>query len=93
MTDIAWTAGPWLTAATDDSLIVSGRTKIATTYEVEGDAWGAANARLIAAAPDLYEALVGLLDYDEQDEDCAPTPGHIAARDAARAALAKAVSQ
>lgn len=49
-----------------------------------------ANARLIAAAPDLYEALAGLLDYDEQDEDCAATMAHVAARDAARAALAKA---
>jgi hypothetical protein len=27
------------------------------TFEVEGDVWGAANARLIAAAPELLEAL------------------------------------
>lgn len=51
----AHTPGPWATAATPDRLIVSGRTKIAAAYEVDGDVWGAANARLIAAAPDLLE--------------------------------------
>jgi hypothetical protein len=49
------TPGPWKTAATDDSLIVAGRTKIASTYEVNDDVWGEANARLIASAPDLLE--------------------------------------
>ena len=49
-----------------------------------------ANARLIAAAPDLLEALTALLDYDEQDAGCVPTHAHLDAQDDARAAILKA---
>lgn len=49
------TPGPWVVAATADDLIVVGRQKIASTYEAPGDVWGSANARLIAAAPELLE--------------------------------------
>lgn len=61
------TPGPWRVAATDDSLVLADkRLKIASTYEVDGDAWGAANARLIAASPTMLEAITA----------------HLAARDA-----------
>jgi hypothetical protein len=45
-----------------------------------------ANARLIAAAPDLYEALVELVQLYDVDQAIFPRPGYAAAR----AALAKA---
>ena len=61
---------------------------------VAPEAEAAANARLIAAAPELLEALAALLAHLEQDEQDAvmgifgaPTYGAIAA---ARAAIAKA---
>lgn len=49
-----------------------------------------ANARIIAAAPDLLLALKELLEYDERDAGCIPTEAHLEAQDAARAAIAKA---
>lgn len=49
-----------------------------------------ANARLIAAAPDLLEALESLLHYDEQDAGCIPTDAHLDAQNEARAAIARA---
>jgi len=47
----------------------------------------AANARLIAAAPDLLEALKDLADLYDTDEGCRSLPEYIAAR----AAIAKAI--
>lgn len=49
-----------------------------------------ANARLIAAAPDLLEALKTLLAHDEQDAGCIPTDAHLDAQNAARAAITRA---
>jgi len=73
------TPGEWRTAATDDSLIVVGRTKIAQTYEVDGDVWGAANARLISAAPDMLAALRWIETYArvqvERHPEAEDTPG------------------
>lgn len=81
MTAAKHTPGPWETAATDDNLIVKGRVKIASTYpeKFSADEEGA-NARLIAAAPELLEALYTFLEVG----DCA------AAREEAHAAIAKA---
>ena len=53
------TPGPWKVAATADSLILSGRQKIAGTYPVGPDHYGSANANLIAA---MRQALPALLD-------------------------------
>jgi hypothetical protein len=81
----AHTPGPWDVADTDDSLITKGRTKIAMTFEVEGDVWGAANARLIAAAPELLFALKNLLAVKNGEGGTAFDSDEIA-----RAAIAKA---
>ena len=46
-----------------------------------------ANARLVAAAPDLLEALLWLADWSETDPNA---PGDLSAREVARAAIVKA---
>ena len=98
-----WTKGPWVKK--------TQRVKNADEWQIVGDGWGVANvspllraggytegesnANLIAAAPDLYEALEGLLAVAPAK---APASGliigidkqHAAAITAARAALAKA---
>ena len=79
------TPGPWhvneLGNVADKTRIVIG--VIATTFESYS---GEANARLIAAAPDLLEALKEMLDGHE---DACTGYGEGAA-DKARAAIAKA---
>jgi len=64
----AYTPGPWFTAATST---------IGHHYVVDGDGFticdpspmGEANARLIANAPDVLEALQNLVDYLGADVD------------------------
>jgi len=65
----AWTKGPWMAAAKPSSVVgwpvvaQSGRSIASVTYFKLGDqfsnhdAESGANARLIAAAPEMYEAL------------------------------------
>jgi hypothetical protein len=91
------TDGPWIWA--------SRRTPQAKVYDVigaglviarvhEGGVKRAeANARLIASAPDLLEALSLLLSHDEQDAGCLPTDAHRDAQQAARAAIARATGE
>lgn len=90
------TPGPWLIGKRSPggySLInADGWQSLARVVTVmEGDnrpfAEGVANARLIAAAPDLLEALKELLDQDEHGED------EIWVRNKARAAIAKATGE
>jgi len=84
------TPGPWETAATDDSLILKGRVKIASTYGVDGDIWGAANARLIAEAPNLLALVIQYRD----DLRRPPSPDSVERRlQAVNAAIAKATGQ
>lgn len=92
-----WTAGPWLS---DDDGRFSEIAIETPGYELVAllhTEWGerptaAANARLISAAPDLYEALAGLVDHytglaeiSEWNYESEPSVK------AARAALAKAL--
>lgn len=87
------TPGPWRLRPTDDCEVID-----ATDAEVacicgdynEPDLWPLmeANARLIAAAPELLAALVGLLVSDEGLAWC--SPGARERQLAARAAIAKA---
>jgi len=75
-----------------------GRRKVAAldmmVYGSIGQETGKANARLIAAAPQLYEALVQLLKCCETSFTGWPaTLGEVEVRDRARAALQKAVPQ
>jgi hypothetical protein len=80
-----WTPGPWVwwpktgilaTESRDGRWIVSGELSSANAE---------ANARLIAAAPELYEALKGIIGWCPTDNQRS-----IAAFDKALAALAKA---
>ncbi len=87
------TPGPWNWAKSD----INGRYSIyrngplaycGDTTAVDGD--GEANARLIAAAPDLLVALQSFDDAFSHYCDGDPSPEEWAALKAARAAIAKA---
>lgn len=53
---VAWTPGPWKVANGSPFYVGNDGLWIASAMGVRGEQ-GAANMRLIAAAPDLYEAL------------------------------------
>jgi len=59
MSDRPWTPGPWKVHLVDETLVTGKKADISTTFF--GDAANAeeraSNARLIASAPDMYEAL------------------------------------
>ena len=86
----AHTPGPWHTAGEQGVQIRSQRDQIAKVWCMRGNEWKA-NARLIAAAPDLLEALreyraAILFAQDKQ----ALMSAIKSADDKARAAIAKA---
>lgn len=69
--DGGWAPGPWRTTGADDprrgGILDADGKPLATTYwrDAGGEAELEANARLIAAAPDLYRALaVVYLHFD-----------------------------
>ena len=78
------TPGPWHTAGDQGVQIRSQRDQIAKVWTMRGNEWKA-NARLIAAAPELLEALIELADCGAEawgeDRPCVRI---------ARAAIAKA---
>jgi hypothetical protein len=87
-----FTPGPWdIIEDSDGHRIRKGRYILGRTYENADDA---ANASLIAAAPELYAALVAVLEWaapiagDNQNDVAAQK--EIGAIDLANAALAKA---
>ena len=94
----AWTEGPWEVGEVDDGLWVSPPNRgqnvicdiVGRTFGQVGDE-DVANARLIAASPDLYEALVNTAQALAAIAD---GPGliaqHLDALDMARTALKKA---
>lgn len=77
------TPGPW-TVDPVWGLINHGKTEICALHS-----GNAANARLIAAAPALLEALLNLV----RDNYGQPKGVHVPALDAARAAIAKATGE
>ncbi len=98
--DTKHTPGPWLAAAKPSSRVglpivstVNGRSIAGVTFFMLGEAFSNhdkesdANARLIAAAPELLEALDALLNGDHPNRQY--VNGHPAAAKA-RAAIAKA---
>ena len=102
-----WTPGPWRVSSESPRIIKKDYRSIgsdagfliASTMGHDNSGFYAseqeadANAHLITAAPDLYEALAeSLADYDNwvSDEDNYPNEHFVAWSDKARAALAKA---
>ena len=95
----AWTPGPWEVSPalptrvqrTGGSAIRGHIVTVTRKGSDEDNARAEADARLIAAAPDLYQALHGLLRSVMAPE---PPPGHVrddsAQIEAARRALARA---
>ena len=96
-----FTPGPWFVAkAVDEGIVIDmGTQRIADCNWMRGPE-DKANARLIAAAPDLFEALMQLVGVLESDAlqgvftffhvHGQEYKGPIADMDAARAAIAKA---
>jgi len=70
MSDRPWTAGPWKVHLVDETLVTSKNADIATTFfgSAANAEERASNARLIAGAPELYEALEKALNYIENTE-------------------------
>ena len=58
------TPGPWAVSKGCDQYVCADGLWIASTIGVRGEQ-GAANAHLIAAAPDLFEALCGLIQVED----------------------------
>lgn len=85
----AWRDGNIISDVTYDTIALCNKT--ASTVMLDGQL--EANARLIAAAPELLEALKALLAYDEQDAGCIPSHAHLDAQEDARAAIVKATGE
>lgn len=96
MSEMKHTPGPWvLTVHTgtggpinpgDDWSISGHFSGVAIVYEGGRNPNADADARLIAAAPELLEALIALRSLYDTDEGCRATPEYIAAT----AAIARA---
>ena len=84
------TPGPWHTAGEQGVQIRSAKDQIAKVWTMRGNEWKA-NARLIAAAPDLLEALRAMVDYFGPHPDV--DNGLDETLTAARAAIAKATGE
>ena len=94
MTETRWTPGPWKVNPKTPSTVVTPDGMISVSWSsTDGhyERLAEANANLIAAAPDLYDALDRCLNFIENTE------GEIGATlecgDKARAALAKACGE
>lgn len=107
MSNKNWTPGPWEICNTADIFTPLGATNAEGIEAVSTDGWHIAdcdmgsmtldevraNAHLIAAAPDLYDALAeALADYDNwaAHEDNYPHEHLVVWAEKARAAIAKA---
>ena len=94
MSEPAFTPGPWLVTKEYDH-----QDDVIFAVEVEGGQRvcdlmtdfpeDAANARLIAAAPDMLAALEGLLAHEDMEESCY-SPGYWQILQSARNAISKA---
>lgn len=95
MTERKWTTGPWrISGSRYQAVVADGDTGHDDPFSVSAyrghlvcESATDGNARIIAAAPDLYEALSGVMGYAE---DGALTIDAQPFLDAAYAALAKA---
>lgn len=69
------TPGPWHTAGDQGVQIRSQRDQIAKVWTMRGNEWKA-NARLIAAAPELLEALQFVMSAHDEQLDAAFQQAH-----------------
>ncbi len=86
MDETRWTAGPWVVQpdyGSGETFVVAGAWPLGSTICVVDQNDRTANARLIAAAPDLYAALKAFMSADGHDDFTDEWP-------AARAAIDKA---
>jgi hypothetical protein len=95
MTDTKFTPGPWVTFDSNNAgtgISTEAGASFATAWSSGGvpllEFPHAANARLIAAAPDLYEALMRCLNFIENNES--EFGETLDSGDCARSAIAKA---
>ena len=100
MSETRWTPGPWeiksefvgpLKIVAGDDEFIFGNGKLEVAY-VGADTFDQcrANARLISAAPDMYDALEMLIGWEDTIRTYIPNGGLHSALTAARSALAKA---
>jgi hypothetical protein len=87
----AFNSGPWLASSDDRSAIWSVRTPTLSICEIHGyGPISEANARLIAAAPDMYEALKDFLWFGRLEIMCGDQIGLEHAFNKVGAAIVKA---
>ena len=84
------TPGPWKICAKSDTIIRDQDGKLLAATMPDFPDYSKANARLIAAAPDLAAALAALVTLADDPESCEGSLDADRALDAARAALARA---
>jgi hypothetical protein len=85
-----YTPGPWIAEGVEVTAGVMFVADCDGRGDVKRQEVSKANARLIAAAPDMYEALEEALSFLEGFEDCDNPEDVPEALDMVRAALAKA---
>ena len=85
------TPGPWMFHERPQGEYHYGYTIGDGPTSIVSTAWGEANARLIAAAPELLEALETFIEYWSDEEGCSSP--HYQDVHKARAAIAKALGQ
>lgn len=102
--ELKWTPGPWSVdessepakyAGLGDKCVRSKDGFIVALVMHEQPPIAMPNAHLIAAAPELYEALSNLLDFYEEHTSHYgyPRGGHDPVKEAAKSALAKACGE
>lgn len=86
---MSYTPGPWRVSARDPAYVERDLASVATVARCYDPSRANADARLIAAAPALYEALLAAYEY-LSTIDGIPGDRSVAVEQAARAALALA---
>lgn len=64
-TKASHTLGPWKTSTANGRFVMAGAMKVATATNTAQPPHAWANAKLIAAAPDLLEALQAVVKYND----------------------------
>ena len=86
MSTTKYTRGPWRIESGPHYRAIRVDSEVIADMRQIGRSFNESNARLIAAAPDLLEALEAITDLYDTDEGCRSRPEY----KAARAAIAKA---